>query len=171
MIKYKGHSIAPEFAGINKPDRFVVRRLSACGTVGMSLLGSFATEDAAKAAIDAAQPLTADTITDDLRVSHCGAHGAYVGLIKRGNEVVWRCPHKHTNRDSDTRNTAARSCAGLVLEALRNPDGVRAHIKAMQLGVPHFQYEWQKKEWQFAIARREWSLEAAAEILNARRSK
>lgn len=65
MITYKGHSISAEFAGIGKPPEFVVRTLSACGTVGMSLLGSFASEGDAKAAIDAAQPLTADTITDE----------------------------------------------------------------------------------------------------------
>lgn len=52
MIRYNGHTISAEFAGIGKPDKYVARRLSACGVVGMSMLGPFTSVDEAKAAID-----------------------------------------------------------------------------------------------------------------------
>jgi hypothetical protein len=58
VITYKGHSISAEFAGIGKPDRFCARRLSACSTVGIALLGSFESEGAARAAIDALEHTT-----------------------------------------------------------------------------------------------------------------
>jgi hypothetical protein len=61
VITYKGHSISAVFAGIGKPDTFCVRRLSACGAVGMALLGSFKSEDAARAAIDVATGATKES--------------------------------------------------------------------------------------------------------------
>jgi hypothetical protein len=49
---YRGYSISEEFAGIGKPARRVVRRLSACGVVGEALLGDFESDEQAHKAID-----------------------------------------------------------------------------------------------------------------------
>ncbi len=57
MIKYRGHSISDEFTGIGKPVAYVVRRLSACGVVGMSMMGPYPSVELAKAAIDAVHTL------------------------------------------------------------------------------------------------------------------
>jgi hypothetical protein len=103
-------------------------------------------------------------VRTDLRVSHEGSPGAYVGLIKRGCEVVWRCPHKHQNRDADTRHTAARRCANLVLNAVLDPDAALASIAALRMSIPHFQHDWQAREWQFAIQRLEWATTVADEL-------
>lgn len=100
----------------------------------------------------------------DLKISHTGQPGAYVGLIKRGNEIVWRCPHKHANRDQDTKHTAARSCASLVLLACTDPDRMQRTINSMRNGAPHFQYAWQSCEWLRNIERHEWALATAKEI-------
>lgn len=100
----------------------------------------------------------------DLRVSHVCTGSGYVGLIKRGKEVVWRCPHVHKNRDQDAAHTAARPCAALVLRALLEPERAREFIKKIQRAAPHFQHAWQAKEWAWTIQRHEWALATADEI-------
>jgi len=59
----------------------------------------------------------------ELRVSHAGGPGRWRGAIRVGERVVWTCPHSHRNRDySSGGRTAARECAGYVLEAVADPD-------------------------------------------------
>lgn len=53
MIHYKGHTISAEFAGVGRPAEHVVRRISASGTEGVALLGTYPSVEAARAAIDA----------------------------------------------------------------------------------------------------------------------
>lgn len=63
--------------------------------------------------------------------------GPYKGVIRLGGAVVWACPHDHGNRDHETSmDTAARSCARTVLEALERGDGpLRAFERFMETNV------------------------------------
>lgn len=108
--------------------------------------------------------------TTELRVSHTGGPGAWVGLIKRGKEIVWRCPHKHPNRNEETTyNTAATRCAAVVLDAINDPSKTRRSIEAMRNGYPTVvgvNASQMFAQWQHAIRRYEWALEQAAALAN-----
>lgn len=53
------------------------------------------------------------------RATYGGGAGAWRGVIRDGDTVVWTCPHHHRNRDAG-RDTAAIQCARLYLA---NPTG------------------------------------------------
>jgi hypothetical protein len=105
---------------------------------------------------------------NELRASHTGGPGAWVGLIKHGKEVVWRCPHKHPNRNEETtHNTAATRCASIVLDAVNDPSKTRRSIEAMQRGYPTVagvDAATVFARWRSSIRRYEWALEQAATI-------
>lgn len=101
---------------------------------------------------------------DRLRASHTGGPGGYIGLIVLDRVEIWRCPHKHANRDTDAAHTAARPCAAHVLAALVDPGKTQRHIDAMCSGMPHFQNAWQVKEWQWTIERYRWALGVATDL-------
>lgn len=56
ITKYKGHSISETFAGIGRPPKFAVRKLSACGVVGMEYVGDYDSVEQAKRAVDNRPP-------------------------------------------------------------------------------------------------------------------
>ena len=53
-------------------------------------------------------------------------NGAYAGVLREGNRIVWQCPHSHCNRDNDSygyirygepEGMSALTCARKQLEA------------------------------------------------------
>lgn len=106
-------------------------------------------------------------MSNELRVSHTGGPGAWRGLIKRGNDVLWRCDHTHPNRDEDAAHTAALPCARTVLEALAEPERFMRTTEAMQrsgCGVAGPLAAECARRFAWYLERRKWAAEQASKI-------
>lgn len=101
--------------------------------------------------------------SNELRVSHGGGPGSWQGVIRRGRQIVWTCPHSHSNRDDDGASSAARPCAALVLEALVDREkAVKTLVAVRESSIAtHYRYEWMVKRHLWSIQRREWALAEA----------
>lgn len=71
------------------------------------------------------------------RATYTGSPQAWSGAIKLGKRVVWKCGHRHHNRDQGgyTWGTAACGCANSVLKVALKTE---AEIEEMQRAMREY---------------------------------